>query len=55
VELEEPEEIRVEEIIQEEEPEAGSKEIELLGISLHTLTRAISPKTMRVLGKIGVQ
>jgi hypothetical protein len=55
VELEEPEEIRVEEIIQEEETEVGSQEAELLGISLHSLAGAISPKKMRVLGKIGGQ
>jgi len=46
VELEGPEEIRVEEVVQKEEPEAVPQEAELPGISLHALVRALAPRTM---------
>jgi hypothetical protein len=55
VELEGPEEIRVEEVVQEEETEAENQEDELLSISLHALAGAVAPRTMRVRGKIGEQ
>lgn len=43
VTLEESEEIRVEEVVQEEEVEVESQEAELLGISLHALAGALAP------------
>jgi hypothetical protein len=55
VELGELEEIRVEEVVQEEETEIEPHEAELLGISLHALAGALTPQTMRVMGKIGEQ
>jgi hypothetical protein len=55
--LNDPEEIRVEEVLPKEETEAEVEphEAELLGISLHALARATTPRTMRVMGKIREQ
>jgi hypothetical protein len=55
VKLSEPEEIRVEEIVQEEEPECEPQEAELLGISLHALVGAPAPRTMLLMGRIKEQ
>lgn len=57
VDLNDPEEIRVEEVLPEEEAEVEVEllEAELLGISLHALAGGATPRTMRVMGKIGEQ
>jgi hypothetical protein len=52
VELGEPEEIRVEEVVPEEEPEGEPRGAELLGISMHALTGAPAPRTVRLMGRI---
>jgi hypothetical protein len=52
VELGDSEEIRVEEVLQEEEPECEPHEAELLGISLYALAGAPAPRTMRLMGRI---
>jgi hypothetical protein len=52
VELGESEEIRVEEVLQKEEPECETQEVELLGISLYALAGAPAPRTMRLMGRI---
>jgi hypothetical protein len=52
VELGEPEEIRVEEVVPEEEPEGEPQGAELLGISMHALAGAPAPRTRRLMGRI---
>jgi hypothetical protein len=55
VELGEQEEIRVEAVVQKEEPDCEIQEAELLGISLLALAGAPAPRTMRLIGRVGSQ